>query len=286
MLAKSPSPKAAQSEPASIGVELRDGALSLEVRDAPLGEVFRAIGRAAGFAVVIRGDLGRPTSLSMVDVDLGVALRRLAGKTALLIRYQRGGDAGGLRIDELRLYPRAQAEHAGRQMPDRTVRATVASRRTEVSNSQIPHDLERPQRAARIEKLQRVATLEPGAAVDILTGVLADEDDWAVRREAVTMLGKVGGGRAVDVLETILAEEEPALRLRAVSVVGAIGDDQATQAVGAILLEDRDRRLRFAAALALAREGSDAALRFLEAAASDPDEVVRTAVGRALSRWE
>ena len=221
----------------------------------------------------------------MVDVDLGVALRRLAGETPLLIRY-RGDDAQGRRIDELRLYPRARAERADRQEPDATVQASVASGGTEIPEGRLPDDLERPQQAALIRELQRVATLEPDAAVDILTQVLADEDDWAVRRQAVTMLGKVGGERAIDVLESILAEEETALRLRAVSAAGATGDERATDAIGTILLEDRDRRLRFAAVLTLAKEGGDAALGFLEAAASDPDPIVRTAVGRALSRWE
>ena len=64
----------AAEQETTIEVSLRDGLLSVSLREAPLGEVLRVIGERAGFRVVIKGDLDTPVTWSFAEVSLEKAL--------------------------------------------------------------------------------------------------------------------------------------------------------------------------------------------------------------------
>ncbi len=73
--------QAAQAEeatPASIAVHMERGLLSVDARDAPLGDVLEAIAKQADFRLDSKGDLDIPVTWSFagVPVDKGVPGRK------------------------------------------------------------------------------------------------------------------------------------------------------------------------------------------------------------------
>ncbi len=96
-----------------ISVTIDDGRLTLSATGARLDRVLRRIGDAAGFKVVIRGDLGpRSPYITMNRVPLERALWRLFGGstsetiTSMVILYEPPGDGGAERIAEVRVHAR------------------------------------------------------------------------------------------------------------------------------------------------------------------------------------
>lgn len=279
------SAEAAQSDASSLVVDLRDGRVTLEASNAPLAEVFRALGRAGAFRVVIKGELDTPVTWSMANVTLDKALRRLAGRNSMVVRI---GPVTGASLDdtpkilEVRLYPQSAARAAvvdGFEAALESRQATPSQRGLE---RRILKDLKQPQRLARIKALQRLRGLAPDTALDILADVLSNEADWFVRRRAVKVVGSVGGERAFDMLEANIFGDDAPVRIQALRTLSAVKSERTTDILGEVLLEHSSRQMRWAATQALAQHKDQAALDFLEAAAADPDNAVRQAVDRAL----
>jgi hypothetical protein len=51
--------------PIDIRIEMKDGSLTLEARDAPLHEVMRGIGQLAGFKTILVGEFIKPSLVSV-----------------------------------------------------------------------------------------------------------------------------------------------------------------------------------------------------------------------------
>lgn len=271
----------AQSDAPSLAVALRDGRVTLDARNAPLATVFQALGRAGDFPVVIKGDLDTPMSGTMAGVALDKALRRLAGRTAMVVRYaSAAGTAAPPKILEVRLYPSVATGVA-------TVDGLDAVRTAPGPGleGRILKDLKRPQRLARIKALQRLRGLEPDTALDVLADVLTNDSDWFVRRRAVKVMGEIGGERAVDMLEDNVFGDDAPVRIQALRALGAMKSDRTTGILGEVLLDHPSRQMRWAATQALAQHKGRAAFDFLEAAAADPDPAVRHAIDRAITGW-
>ena len=271
----------AQSDAPSLAVELRDGQVTLDASNVPLGTVFRALGRAGDFPVVIKGDLDTPVTGTMTGVALDKALRRLAGRTAMVVRH--GAVSGATtppKILEVRLYPSGATSAAAVDGLD-AVRTAPGSG----LEGRILKDLKRPQRLARIKALQRLRGLEPDTALDVLADVLANDRDWFVRRRAVKVVGEIGGEQAVDMLEDNIFGDDAPVRIQALRTLGAMRSDRTTGILGEVLLDHPSRQMRWAATQALAQHKGRTAFDFLEAAAADPDPAVRQAIDRAIAGW-
>ncbi len=78
----------AETPTALIGVQVREGLLTVDARGAPLADILRAIGEKAGFSVIIRGDLSTPVTRSLSDIPLENAIRRLVGENSWVMIYR------------------------------------------------------------------------------------------------------------------------------------------------------------------------------------------------------
>jgi hypothetical protein len=85
----------------------------------------------------------------------------------------------------------------------------------------------------------------------MIEGMIADENRFLVR-DAVAILGEMGGPRAVELVTSALADTDARVRAEALLAVGKLGDAEAGQLVLGFL-EDSDATVRLAAADASGR---------------------------------
>jgi hypothetical protein len=238
--------------PASIAVE--HGRLSVEVRDADLGEVLQEIAERAGFHLTATGRLGRVTaSFSGVPIEEG--LRRVAPDCELMLVYQ-APDAkrADQRLVDVRVF-------AGSPSND-PVRAAAA--------------------LAEIGRL--VQTRANPSAIARLTELLGVAPDASVRSRAAWALGRAGGRAAESALTMALSDQAADVRIQVLHALQLVEGVRAIQAFQSLLLRDPDARVRLAAARALEALPTPSAMAALSAAASDADPSVRREVAAALQR--
>lgn len=87
----------------SVTIEAGSGGerVSYTAPGARLDQVLRAFADKAGFSLAISGDLSRPAhTATMRNVPLARAIRRLVGKTAMVMVFDRQ------KVAEVQLYPR------------------------------------------------------------------------------------------------------------------------------------------------------------------------------------
>jgi len=109
----------------------------------------------------------------------------------------------------------------------------------------------------------------------MIEGMVADDNRFLVR-DGVAILGEIGGPRAVEVVTSALADNDPRVRAEALHALGKLGDPKVGQLVLGFL-EDTSASVRLAAADAAGRLGLERALRHvvrLLEESRDPDEIV------------
>ncbi len=267
------SPSYAAEEQARIEVEVGQGLLTVHAEAAPLADILRIIGEKAGFATAITGGLDTTISWSFESVALDEGIRRLVGGHAMIVMYHPSDGEGPPRIAELRV----SIESGPLVDPDRETAGV---------DKEVLAGLARPRRNARIRAVRRLARSKDDAAVQLLASVLENDEDRFVRGNAAVALGKTKAESATALLAAALEDDAASVRINAVRALGRAGGDRAIWIRGDILLYHPDRNMRWMATRALAEQHSEAALRFLELAATDSDPTVRTEVERSLARWQ
>lgn len=233
-------------QPADIRIEMKDGLLTLETRDAPLHEVMREIGELAGFKTILVGEFIKPSlvNVSFENMPLDKVIERLVSDNNRIILYGVAGDNTQQRIiSQVWLL----------QSGDGVV--------------------------------SEVESIAPGAEEDVkgyklarLTRMLQQDQDISVRARAAIALGTFQDERAVFALESALLDENSLVRSQAIKALGRIGNEQATMALGNILLRtSADKSERIMASRALWNHDSEIARDYLRAAANDPDTQIRSA---------
>jgi hypothetical protein len=97
------------------------------------------------------------------------------------------------------------------------------------------------------------------ASRPVIESMLEDENRFLVR-DAVAMLGQIGGPRAVELVTSALADTDPRVRAEALQALAELGDaDAGRLTLG--FLEDADSNVRLAAAVAAGKLGLQRALR-------------------------
>jgi hypothetical protein len=127
--------------------------------------------------------------------------------------------------------------------------------------------------ARRIHCQALVGMGEPGRAV--IEEMAVDENRFLVRN-AVSILGDQGGGRAVELCTSALANPDARVRKEALRSLAKLGDPESGQIIVG-LLDDPDAEVRIAAAVAAGELRAERALKPLIAmldAAKDPDEAL------------
>jgi hypothetical protein len=93
----------------------------------------------------------------------------------------------------------------------------------------------------------------------VIEAMVGDHNRFLVR-DAVVMLGEIGGERAVQLVTSALADSDSRVRVEALRALGALGDAEAGRlALG--FLDDSDSNVRVAAAVAAGKLGLERALR-------------------------
>ena len=110
----------------------------------------------------------------------------------------------------------------------KAVREEAAAALAAIGDASIPHLLKALQHEDWLVRLHAVESLgrsRSKRAVEPLLSVLFNDQDSAVREDAVRALGDIGDPQAIDYLFT--AMREPGLRILAVEALGRIGDARA-----------------------------------------------------------
>jgi hypothetical protein len=233
--------------PIDIRIELKDGSLTLETRDAPLHEVMREIGELAGFKTILVGDFIDPPLVNVWfnKIPVREAVERLVSDKNRIILYGLAGDdTQQSTISQVWLL------QSGDGVAASDVENIALGREEDVKG----------------HKLAR------------LTRMLQQDQDMSVRARAAIALGTFQDERAVLALESALLDKEPLVRSQAIKALGRIGTEQATIALGNILLRgSADKSERIMASRALWNHGSEIAQDYLRAGANDTDAQIRSA---------
>jgi hypothetical protein len=239
--------------PVDVRIEMKDGLLTLETRDAPLHEVMREIGELAGFKTILVGEFIKPSlvNVSFENMPLGKAIERLVSDNNRIILY-------GLARDD--------------------TRQRIISQVWLLQSSE--------------GVVSKVESIAPGREEDVkgyklarLTRMLQQDQDMSVRARAATALGTFQDERAVFALESALLDEDSLVRSEAIKALGRIGNEQASIALGNILLRvSADKSERIMASRALWNHESEIAQDYLRAGANDTDAQIRsTSMNKPLS---
>ncbi len=117
----------------SLDIALKDGRLTMDVRDASLSQVLRVIAAKGGFALDIAGQLDSKVSASFENVPIERALRRIVGRSSYIIELAPSTGAGApRRIGKLSVYARgapARVETSSTPRSKRGKRKATKSRR-------------------------------------------------------------------------------------------------------------------------------------------------------------
>ena len=262
---------------ARIEVQVRNGLVSLNVRDAPVAEVIRKIGEEAGFETVVLGPLDHQITRSLTEMPVYDAVRRLARETTFIMIHARSkSHAEAAPIKEVRLY----RSTLGQPPPDHvtTVKDAV--------DPEVLAGLSADDARARIRAVQELGRTGEESAVLVLEGVISKDDNPMVRGQAAAALAKIGGERALPALQAALGDRDQSVRIQAVRGLERIGDESSVRILGELLLNDADRRVRRNAAWSLGRLKGELAKSYLEAASRDPDSAVRRSANQTLGRGE
>jgi hypothetical protein len=267
-------PYAADRSRDSAGrVTVAEGLLTVQVVDAPLEEVLRAVARESGVTISLETPVPGKRTDSFRALPLDEGLRRLlrgANFTFFYGVYGRTAPDGGGSSEATLRQVRVFAVPGNAALPELPrVRASVARRRGQAQTPAAKHS-----RSWRDDE----------RAVEALSAVLAEDEDGQRRADAAAALGRTWSPDAVDPLsEAILDDEDSAVRRAAGEALGRTWSDDAVDPLALALLGDEDPIVREEAALALGETWSDAAVEPLtEALLEDPHWSVRDRAARAL----
>jgi len=261
----------------NVQIQVRDGLLTVNAEDVPLDQLLRAIGKQAGFDVVIEGNLSAPVNRSFADLPVEQGIRQLVKGTSFIIFYSGSSEAN--RLSLLRVYPVTKS--GGAQTVQPGVTATGDPTQTDLEQW-VRIRLFKSERGTRIVAVRKLTELETEVAVEIAAQVLEYDDDPIVRGEAVAVLGALGGDSVHSVLKVALVDPAASVRHRAIRALGTVGGEQATSILGQVLLGYSNQEMRLMALRALIEISNEGSRYYVETAASDQDLEVREVAQRGL----
>lgn len=146
--------------------------------------------------------------------------------------------------------------------------------------------LKDPSPEVRREAAGALARIEDLSAVEALRRVLVSDPSRGVRKAAAWALGETESAAAVDALEEALDDADD--RWVEKRIARALGETRRPSAVPVLrrLVETGDRKLRRAALTGLVENGTDRAVKALEAALESDDPELRAMAARALGGRE
>jgi hypothetical protein len=283
----SPTAKGEEVTQPSMVVNVEQGLLSVDARNAPLGDVVEAIAKQAGFQLATKGDLDTPVTWSFANVPLNDGVRRILSNISSVMVYAPSENGGSGRLIAIRTLRRQADRATGNMQIARSIPTPPRNKATSVAGSQPRPTLSLDgDREDRLRAARRLIRQPDVANVNDLVLLLYQDDDPVIRRIAAIGLGKIRTPEAREALIAALSDEDSLVRRRAIQGLGKTWRDQAVEPLSAVLIEDPEPNVRRQAALRLGRIFSEDAYRSLDAARLDTDFSVRRAVMAGLARLQ
>jgi HEAT repeat protein len=208
----------------------KKGSLTVDLRDAPLGDVLRAIGERAGVKIDIRGEPTTRVTQSFTGVALNEGIQKLARGHSLALIYRATlGRADVRELMEVVVIGRTPAEEE-RESYERVL-ANRAKDSDPVVRQQTAialNDLTGPRAGAvatallgdkvpvvRIEAIKVLAQLEPEGTAKLLRQLLIGDPDAAVRQAAAKALGLLTKEDTREALRAAASDRDQSVRREA-----------------------------------------------------------------------
>ncbi len=246
---------------AAISLTLRDGLVSLDAQDAPLGDILEAIAQLADLDLTITGELNETVtwSTSYVPADgeiRGWVLQKLLRQHSWVLTYS-SGEAGA---------PRSVAEmfildSDGTVASEQPVQVTV-------------HRVLETDREERIQSLRQLIREPDPSAVGELASLATGDEETTIRAMATVALRQLKVPEAKAALISATNDEIDMVRRWAVWGLGQMWGADALEHLTRALLDDPAPVVRRQAAMELSIIGSDEAMGILKLAINDPDKGV------------
>lgn len=276
-----------------IEVSHRKGTLTVTAVNATLSEVLYEISRQSGIKISLTGQFDEQVTRTVINASVADVIRQLTNSgTFVIIHDQARAGEAARGIQEIWLYRGISGQAPSVLITRKSTTRVQKSNAADVPESpEIEPDqeirrqvseLSELSRSARISKARELALRDDPAAVAILGEMLALDEDWEVRMEAVKALRNIGDERAVESLERGLGDTQVAIRLGVVHAIGASRGDRALLGLGQVVFGEQDPEVRRLAVEYLSQTPAEAARAFLEAASNDSSEIVRDEARRAL----
>jgi hypothetical protein len=279
--------QAEETTPASISVHIERGLLSVDARNAPLGEVLEDIAKQANFQLDTKGDLDIPVTWSFANVPVDEGVQRLLHKISSVMTYARSQNGGPAPLAKVTTFRRKVDWADNSVQIARTIPPPPTQKATKVEEPQheptVSLDDDREDRLRAVRRLSR----KPDAAsIKDLALLVSKDEDPVIRRLAAIGLGKLRVPEAKAALMKSLSDEDTRVRRRAIQGLGKTWGFAAFDPLTIALTDDHEPSVRRQAALRLGRLYSDAAYQVLDTARFDTDFSVRQAVLVGLARME
>ncbi len=279
--------QAEETTPSSISVHIERGLLSVDARNAPLGEVLEAIAKQANFQLDTKGDLDIPVTWSFANVPVDEGVQRLLHNVSSVMIYAQSKNGGPAALAKVTTFRRKVDPAANSVQVARTIPPPQTQKATKVEEPQheptVSLDDDREDRLRAVRRLSR----KPDAAsIKDLALLVSKDEDPVIRRLAAIGLGKLRAPEAKAALMKSLSDEDTQVRRRAIQGLGNTWGFEAFDLLTTALTDDHEPSVRRQAALRLGRLYSDAAYQVLDTARFDTDFSVRQAVLVGLARME
>ena len=256
-------------------VRVNGGDVTVDVHDAPLAQVLRAIGEQAGIEVTIFGDLSTPVTQDFAAVPLEEGIRRLTRGHSLAVTYADDESSGSRVLRGIWVMSN----------PSTAVAAEASNDAPEVGASHGRGPEDDSGWIGGIQALAEEADRGGAAAVRRLTNLGASEPSAVVREQAVAALGRLAGAEIEPALTAALADADASVRVRAVRGLRGTGTETAVASLARASTDDADPQVRLAALSALMSFPGHTMAQGLVRAMADPDRRVRDAAARGLTWW-
>ena len=171
--------------------------------------------------------------------------------------------------------------------PDKRVFCAVVSALARLGNDEHAGELGKllfdPEREVRMDAAMAMGKMGEPSAVGPLKGLLANEQDPAVKIQLVESLALLGDSRSAEVIEAYTKGYFLDLRLAAIPALANAGTARAPRVLKQLLHEHHPARVRVSAAGQLARLGhvEQVGYDLCAAALADPEKVLRQASKRS-----
>ncbi len=231
---------------AVISLTLRDGLVSLDARNAALGDILEAIAQLADLDLTITGELNETVtwSTSYVPADgqiRGWVLQKLLRRHSWVLTYTSGEESAPRPVAEIYILD-SDGTAASGQPVQVTVRRDPRTDREEQILA-LKQLIQEPDESA-VGDLASLATGDEAAEIRSMATLAlgrlhlpearaalvkaADDEDGMVRRVAVRGLGRMWGNGAIEQLSrAVLDDPAPVVRRQAVLELSIIGSDEA-----------------------------------------------------------